>query len=111
MKYGRPVVHEDGSFEFPVLEGVGDAVGEPEELYGFEPDDFNRRLFRPMWPDCMERAVGVFVHAGDHKRWPAMQSLPGRALQTIAGGPVQGVLCRSSTTRAQCTSPLSRIVA
>ena len=52
MKYGRPVVHEDGSFEFPVLEGVGDAVGEPEELYGYEQDGENRRLFRPMWPDC-----------------------------------------------------------
>ena len=48
MKYGRPVVHEDGSFEFPVLEGVGDAVGEPEELYGYERDGENRRLFRPM---------------------------------------------------------------
>ncbi len=64
MKYGRPVVHEDGSFEFPVLEGVGDAVGEPEELYGYERDGENRRLFRPMWPDCSERALGVFVHAG-----------------------------------------------
>ncbi len=96
MKYGRPVVHEDGSFEFPVLEGVGDAVGEPEELYGYERDGENRRLFRPMWPDCMERAVGVFVHAGSISGGRQMQSLPGRALhQTSHRGPVPGLLCPS----------------
>ncbi len=63
LKYGRPVVHEDGSFEFPMGEGsIGE--GEPEDLYGYQRDGENRRLFHPIWPDCMERALGVFVHAG-----------------------------------------------
>ena len=61
LRYGRPVGHEDGSLEFPALEGVGEPVGEPEEIYGYERDGENRRLFRPIWPDCIERALGVFV--------------------------------------------------
>jgi len=57
LKYGRPVCHEDGSFEFPVIDGA-----EPEDFYGYERDGQNRRLFHPLWPDCTERAMGVLVH-------------------------------------------------
>ena len=60
LSSGQPVGHVDGSLEFPI-EKDGVPYPEPEDIYGYERDATNRRLFRPIWPSCIERALGVFV--------------------------------------------------
>ncbi len=53
-KYGDPIFHEDGTLEFP--------MDMPEEVYGFLR--VNATTFRSLWPDCVRRTMGVFVHGG-----------------------------------------------
>ncbi len=54
LRHGKPTWHDNGDMEFPE---------EPtDEMYGYERDAENKRLFHPQWPDCMERALGVFLH-------------------------------------------------
>ena len=53
-KYGDPIFHEDSTLEFP--------MDMPEEVYGFLR--VNATTFRSLWPDCVRRTMGVFVHGG-----------------------------------------------
>ena len=70
LKHGRPTVHADGALEYPP------GADEVEDIPGYQRDDANRRLFRPVWPDCPFRMIrvgiqdrlleirGVCLHAG-----------------------------------------------
>ena len=60
LRYGQPVGNADGSLEFPA-EKDGVPLPEPDEIYGYERDAVNRRLFRPAWNSCIERVLGVFI--------------------------------------------------
>jgi hypothetical protein len=54
LRHGKPTWHDNGDMEFPE---------EPaDDIYGYDRDSENRKLFHPQWLDCMERALGVFLH-------------------------------------------------